>query len=195
MAVPLGRAFYARPSVEVGRDLLGCEIRCGDTAGRIVEVEIYDQDDPASHSHRGPTPRARVMFGEPARLYVYRSYGIHWCANVVCEEPGRGAAVLIRALEPVDGLAVMEARRGRAAIRDLCSGPGKLCQALGIDGTMNGSSLEDGPVRVTAGGDPPARIVVGPRIGISVATEVPWRLGVAGSPYLSRPFPMEVSDE
>ncbi len=166
----------------------------GDAVGRIVEVEIYDQDDPASHSHRGPTPRARVMFGDPGHLYVYRSYGIHWCANVVCEEPGRGAAVLIRALEPVQGLTLMEGRRGRSGTRELCSGPGKLCQALGIDGTMNGGSLVDGPVRITTG-EPPRRIVSGPRIGISVAVDVPWRLGVADSPYLSRPFPMEVLNE
>lgn len=194
MPGPLDRAFYARSSAEVGRALLGCEMRCGNAAGRIVEVEIYDQSDPASHSHRGPTPRARVMFGEPGHLYVYRSYGIHWCANVVCEEPGRGAAVLIRALEPTDGLSAMEERRGRSGVRDLCSGPGKLCQALGIDGTMNGSSLIEGPVRIAAD-DHPRRIVTGPRIGISVAVDVPWRLGVADSPYLSRPFPMEVIDE
>lgn len=194
MAAVLTRAFFARDSLEVARDLLGVEMRCGVTAGRIVEVEAYDEKDPASHSFRGPTPRARVMFDEPGHLYVYRSYGIHWCANVVCGEVGHGAAVLIRALEPTDGLAEMAARRGRDGRCDLCSGPGKLCSALGIDGRMNGTSLHDGPVRLSPGPAPDV-VAVGPRIGISVATEVPWRLGDANSPYLSRSFPMEVTDE
>ncbi len=188
MRAVLGPGFFARPSWEVAPDLLGCELRCGVAAGRIVEVEIYDQDDPASHSFRGPTPRARVMYGEPGRLYVYRSYGLHWCANVVCDVAGHGAAVLIRALEPTDGLDLMRERRGRSAVRDLCSGPAKLCSALGIEGTMNDTSLVDGPVRVLSG-EPAPSVRRGPRIGISVATEVPWRLGVAGSAYLSRPFP------
>ena len=182
-----GREFFERPSSEVARDLLGCELSHGETAGRIVEVEIYDQDDPASHSFRGPTPRAGVMFGEAGRLYVYRSYGLHWCVNVVCDVVGHGAAVLIRALEPTAGIERMRERRGREALRDLCSGPGKLCAALGIDGGLNAMSLADGPVRLIRG-DPPIGVLAGPRIGISVATEVPWRLGVAGSPYLSRPF-------
>lgn len=154
----------------------------------IVEVERYQQDDPASHSFRGPTPRAAVMFGPPGRLYVYRSYGIHWCANVVCEPEGVASAVLLRAAAPVRGLDLMRARRGVHDERLLASGPGRLCQALGIDGSMNGSSVTDGPVRILEG-DPVESVLTGPRIGISVARDRPWRLGVDGSPHLSRPFP------
>ncbi len=188
----LGREFFARSVGEVARDLLGCVLAVGEVAGRIVEVERYQQDDPASHSFRGPTRRAAVMFGSPGVLYVYRSYGIHWCANVVCEPEGQGAAVLIRALAPLRGLDEMRLRRGTAIERRLCSGPGRLCQALGIDGTMNGSVLGTGPVRVLAG-DPVTKVSVGPRIGISQATHQPWRLGVTGSPHLSRPFPAAVA--
>ena len=131
------------------------------------------------------------MFGPAGRLYVYRSYGIHWCANVVCEPEGHGAALLLRAAEPVRGLAAMRRRRGVEDARLLCSGPGRLCRALGIDGTMNGSVVGAGPVRIAAG-DAVHDVVVGPRIGISVAVDRPWRLGVAGSPHLSRPFPSRV---
>ncbi len=188
----LDEAFFARPVAQVAPDLLGCVIQVGDLAGEIVEVERYQQDDPASHSFRGPTPRAAVMFGPPGRLYVYRSYGIHWCANVVCEPEGQGAAVLIRAVAPTRGLEVMRTRRGTSDARRLCSGPGRLCQAFGIDSSMNASVLGAGPVRLFAGG-PVSDIAVGPRIGISVATEQPWRFGVAGSPHLSHPFPMPVA--
>lgn len=181
-------AFFDRPVAEVARELLGCRMASADAAGRIVEVEVYDQHDPASHSFRGVTPRTAVMFGPPAHLYVYRSYGIHWCANVVCQPAGEGAAVLVRALEPLEGLDAMRARRGVDAERLLCAGPGRLCQALGIDGTMNGTSVIDGPVTITPG-DPVDEVAIGPRIGISVAVEEPRRLGVAGSPYCSRPFP------
>jgi len=181
-------AFFARPASEVARDLLGCRLVTDDAAGRIVEVEVYDQDDPASHSFRGVTPRTTVMFGPPGHLYVYRSYGIHWCANVVCEPEGRGAAVLLRALEPLEGLDAMRRRRGMDTERLLCAGPGRLCQALGIDGTMNATSVLDGPVRVEEG-ERVDEIVIGPRIGISVAVDEPRRLAVAGSPYRSRPFP------
>ena len=184
----LDEAFFARAVCEVAPALLGCVIAVGDLAGEIVEVERYQQDDPASHSFRGPTPRAAVMFGPAGRLYVYRSYGIHWCANVVCEPEGRGAAVLIRAVAPTRGLDVMRARRRTLDDRRLCSGPGRLCAALGIDGSMNGTVLGDGPVSLFAGASVPD-VAVGARIGISVATEMPWRYGVAGSPHLSRPFP------
>lgn len=184
--------FFARPVGEVARNLLGCTIAVGETAGTIVEVERYQQDDPASHSFRGPTPRAAVMFGPPGRLYVYRSYGLHWCANVVCEPAGSGAAVLLRALEPVAGLEVMRERRGGVADRLLCSGPGRLCAALGIDASMNASVIGPGPVRILRGRGV-SDVLCGPRIGISVGTDRPWRLGVAGSPHLSRPFPAQVA--
>lgn len=188
----LDEAFFARPVAQVARDLLGCVIEVGDLAGEIVEVERYQQDDPASHSFRGPTPRAAVMFGPPGRLYVYRSYGIHWCANVVCEPEGHGAAVLLRAVAPTRGLDLMRERRGTVDDRKLCSGPGRLCEAFGIDGSMNASVLGEGPVRLRAG-TPVAAIAVGPRIGISAATERPWRFGIADSPHLSRPFPRAVA--
>ena len=190
--VLLDEAFFARPVAQVAPELLGCVLEIGDLAGEIVEVERYQQDDPASHSFHGPTPRAAVMFGPPGRLYVYRSYGIHWCANVVCEPEGHGAAVLIRAVAPTRGLDVMRQRRGPVDDRRLCSGPGRLCQAFGIDGSMNASVLGAGPVRLRAG-VPVPDIAIGPRIGISVATEQPWRLGVAGSPHLSLPFPTAVA--
>jgi DNA-3-methyladenine glycosylase len=188
----LDEAFFARPVAQVAPELLGCVIEVGDLAGEIVEVERYQQDDPASHSFRGPTPRAAVMFGPPGRLYVYRSYGVHWCANVVCEPEGHGAAVLLRAIAPTRGLDVMRERRGTADERKLCSGPGRLCEAFGIDGSMNASVLGRGPVRVFAG-TPVAEVAVGPRIGISVATDQPWRFGIAGSAHLSRPFPVAVA--
>ena len=184
----LDQEFFARPVGDVAADLLGCVLEVGAAAGVIVEVERYQQDDPASHSFRGPTPRAAVMFGPPGRLYVYRSYGMHWCANVVCEPEGRGAAVLIRALAPIRGLDLMRGRRGGVADRLLCSGPGRLCEALGIDGSMNATVVGGGPVRILAG-EPVDAVLSGPRIGISAATDRPWRLGVAGSPHLSRPFP------
>jgi len=187
-ARPLDEEFFARPVGEVAPALLGAVIVVDGVGGEIVEVERYQQDDPASHSFRGPTPRSAVMFGPPGRLYVYRSYGIHWCANVVCEPEGAGAAVLLRAVAPRFGLERMRERRGRVPDRRLASGPGRLCAALGIDGGMNGSVVGEGPVRIAAG-DPVERVLVGPRIGISVATERPWRFGVGGSPHLSRPFP------
>ena len=169
-----------------------CE--AGDRAGTIVEVEAYEgADDAASHAHRGPTDRNRVMFGPPARLYVYRIYGIHWCANVVCGPEDSPGAVLIRAIEPVDGIDAMWADRPKATRPlDLGSGPGKLCAALGIDGTHNGVDLLDrsAPVRLGPGWTP-ARdaVVAGPRIGISKATERPWRFAVAGNGNVSRPRP------
>ena len=188
----LDETFFARPVGEVAPQLLGCVIEVGAVAGQIVEVERYQQDDPASHSFRGPTPRAAVMFGPAGRLYVYRSYGIHWCANVVCEPEGHGAAVLIRAVAPTRGLDLMRERRGTDVDRNLCSGPGKLCEAFGIDGLMNATELGAGPVRLLRG-EPVSDTVCGPRIGISVAVDKPWRFGVAGSPHLSRPFPQAVA--
>ena len=188
----LDEAFFARPVGEVAPQLLGCVIQVGAVAGQIVEVERYQQDDPASHSFRGPTSRAAVMFGAPGRLYVYRSYGIHWCANVVCEPEGHGAAVLIRAVAPMRGVDLMRRRRGTDIDRNLCSGLGKFCQAFGIDGSMNATQLGTGPVRLLRG-KPVSDMVCGPRIGISVATDKPWRFGVAGSTHLSRPFPVAVA--
>jgi DNA-3-methyladenine glycosylase len=156
--------------------------------GRIVETEAYDREDPASHSHSGPTPRNQAMFGPPGRAYVYRSYGIHWCLNFVCREEGHGAGVLIRAIEPLEGLAAMCERRGVHEPRLLCSGPGRVGQALGIVHAMNGHRLDQPPFEVRSA-QRPHEIVVGPRIGISKAADVPWRFGMAGSRFVSRPFP------
>lgn len=188
------RSCLAGPATVVAPSLLNkllvVDDAGGSVGGRIVEVEAYDQNDPASHSHRGPTPRCEVMFGRAGHLYVYRSYGIHWCANVVCEGVGHGAAVLIRALEPVCGVQEQRRRRGRELERDLCSGPGKLCQALALSGDDNGIDLcrDDGRVRLLDDGlPPPASPARGPRIGISKAVENPWRWWVADSPHVSRP--------
>ncbi|HKY24605.1 MAG TPA: DNA-3-methyladenine glycosylase [Gaiella sp.] len=165
--------------------LIGWTLLLDGVGGRIVEVEAYAADDPASHSYRGPTPRTEVMFGPPGRLYVYRSYGLHWCANVVCEEPGRGAALLLRALEPTDGLEAMHARRGLAEPRLLCSGPGRLTQALGLTSVHNGADLTDPPFALVP---PVAPVPVErtPRIGITKAIEKPWRYVEAGSSWSSR---------
>jgi DNA-3-methyladenine glycosylase len=165
--------------------LIGWTLLVDGVGGRIVEVEAYAADDPASHSFRGPTPRAAVMFGPPGRLYVYRSYGLHWCANVVCEEPGRGAALLLRALEPTHGLERMRARRGVDDPRLLCAGPGRLTQALGLTGAHNTADLGAPPFELVA---PPSRAAVErtPRIGISRATDRLWRYVEAGSSWSSR---------
>jgi DNA-3-methyladenine glycosylase len=181
-------SFYDRPVLEVARDLIGCVITHGDTAGVIVETEAYHESEPASHSFAGLTPRTSIIFGPPGRAYIYRSYGIHALLNAVCEPVGVGAAVLIRALEPIDGIDHMRARRGLDAVRQLCSGPGKLTQALGIELDLNGSDLRRGPIifsaRPAAWRDPP--IDVDARIGITKAAELPWRFTVAGSPFVSR---------
>ena len=184
------RAFFERPVATVAPELLGMVLACGDRAGRIVEVEAYGgADDPASHGHRGRTPRNAAMFGPPGRLYVYFTYGVHWCANVVCEPEGRCGAVLIRALAPLRAVEQMWADRPKARReRDLCSGPAKLTAALGIDGGHNGTDLIDpnAPVTLHHGAEPPRR-AAGSRIGITAATDRPWRWYVPGAPNVSRP--------
>ena len=190
-ATTLDVAFYDRPVLEVARDLVGCTVRHGDTAGVIVETEAYHESEPASHAYVGLTARTATLFGPPGRAYVYRSYGIHALLNAVCEPEGEGAAVLIRALEPLDGLDTMRARRGPHRAEDLCSGPGKLTQALGIELGENGTSLVDGPVRFgpPVAARPAIEIAAGPRIGITKAVELPWRFCAAGSRHVSRPWP------
>ena len=183
----LTRDFFARPVHEVAPELIGATLLVDGVGGRIVEVEAYDQDDPASHSFRGMTTRTASMFGPAGHAYVYRSYGIHWCLNLVCGVEGRAEAALVRALEPTRGLDVMRERRGVVAERALCSGPGKLCQALGITRVHDGLALDEPPFELlTRESKPP--LAVGPRIGITPAVEQPWRYVLAGSPFLSRRF-------
>jgi DNA-3-methyladenine glycosylase len=179
--------FDASP-VAVARELLGWTLLVGGVGGVIVETEAYDADDPASHSFSGRSARNAAMFGPPGHAYVYLSYGLHWCLNFVCREPGHGAAVLVRALQPTHGLAAMRARRGVEALRLLASGPGRVGQALGIDRSFDGLPLDQPPFEWIA---PPcaAEVALGPRIGITKAAELPWRFGVAGSPFLSRRLP------
>jgi DNA-3-methyladenine glycosylase len=187
----LGRAFYERSVHDVARDLVGCVVRHGETAGRIVETESYHMEEPACHAYAGVTSRTRTLFGPPGHAYVYFSYGIHSLLNAVAEGEGVGAAVLIRALEPVDGIEVMRARRGPVRDEELCNGPGKLTQALGITLEDNGSDLAAGPVVIEA--PPPGwndvPVVAGTRIGITKAVELPWRFSVAGNRSVSRPWP------
>ncbi|MDL2284243.1 DNA-3-methyladenine glycosylase [Oxalobacter sp. OttesenSCG-928-P03] len=171
----------------VARQLIGTTFLVDGVGGIIVETEAYDRTDPASHSYAGPTPRNAVMFDEPACIYVYRSYGIHWCVNFTCREKGHGAAVLIRAIEPTHGIHTMQARRKTENPRLLCAGPGRICQALGITRELNGLPL-DAPHLSLLPASHPAKVIAGPRIGISKAVDVPWRFGLAGSPYLSKPF-------
>jgi DNA-3-methyladenine glycosylase len=188
----LDQAFYDRPVLEVARELVGCVVRHGEIAGVIVETEAYHHSEPACHAYVGLTPRTRTLYGPPGVAYVYRSYGIHALLNAVCEPEGEGAAVLIRALEPLDGIAAMRARRGaHLRLEDLCSGPGKLTQALGIGLELNGTSLIGGPVAFEApvGARPDVEVAVGPRIGITKAVELPWRFCAAGSRHVSRPWP------
>jgi DNA-3-methyladenine glycosylase len=186
-----GVDFYARSVHDVARDLIGCVVRHGETAGRIVETESYHMEEPACHAYVGLTPRTETLFGPPGRAYVYFSYGIHSLLNAVCEDEGVGAAVLIRALEPVDGIDLMRARRGLEPTSDLCSGPGKLTQALGLGLADNGSSLVDGPIEVSERTVEP-EIVVGERVGITKAAELPWRFCDAASPHVSRPWPAQM---
>jgi DNA-3-methyladenine glycosylase len=187
----LPRDFYARPVVEVARDLVGCTLAHGRTAGVIVETEAYHESEPACHAFVGLTPRTRVLFGPPGTAYVYRSYGIHALFNAVCEEDGVGAAVLIRALEPISGLDTMREWRGPHAAEQLCSGPGKLTQALDIELHHNDTDLVGGPIGVAP--RPPGwegvEIVTGTRIGITKAAELEWRFCAAGSRSVSRPWP------
>ncbi|HWA18027.1 MAG TPA: DNA-3-methyladenine glycosylase [Devosia sp.] len=180
--------FFDREVTLVARELIGARFLIRGVGGIIVETEAYHPQDPASHSFRGPTPRNRAMFEGPGRVYVYRSYGIHWCLNFV----GRNAsAVLIRAIEPTEGIPAMRRRRSIKDIRALCSGPGKLCQALGVTGDHDNLLLGDPPFELTLPTHPPASIVAGPRIGITKAVDKPWRFGLQGSRFLSRPFPNE----
>ncbi len=187
----LGATFYARPVLDVARDLLGCVVRHGDSAGVIVETEAYHQAEAACHAHVGLTPRTHILFGPPGLAYVYRSYGIHALLNAVCEPEGVGAAVLIRALEPLEGVDAMRARRGLERLEDLCSGPGKLTQALDIELEFNGSDLAAGPIRIepAAPGWEEIEPVAGPRIGITKAAELPWRFCAPGARSVSRPRP------
>lgn len=184
----LGRKFFDRSVHEVAPELIGATLMVGGAGGVIVEVEAYHHTDPAAHSYIGETERNRVMFGPAGVAYVYRSYGIHWCLNFVCEANGSAAAVLIRALEPNAGLALMRRRRGLDEPRDLCSGPGKLAQALGITRAHNGLALDRPPFELRARPDAP-EIAIGTRIGISKAVDHPWRYGLKGSKFLSKPFP------
>ena len=190
MATAPHRIDFLAPSDEVARALIGAEVYVDGVGGRIVETEAYDREDPASHSFSGLTERNGVMFGPPGRVYVYRSYGLHWCLNFVCREEGHAAAVLIRAIEPLQGLDTMRERRGLADERDerlLCAGPGRLAQAMGVTHDLNGRRLDRAPFELRSRAHE-VPVVVGPRIGISKAVDVPWRFGLAGSRYLSKPF-------
>jgi DNA-3-methyladenine glycosylase len=183
----LTREFFARSVHAVAPELIGATLLVDGVGGRIVEVEAYDQDDPASHGFRGRTARTASMFGPPGHAYVYRSYGVHWCLNLVCAEEGRSEAALVRALEPTEGLEAMRERRGLEPERGLCSGPGKLCQALGITRVHDGLPLDEPPFELLAREEEPP-LAVGTRIGITRAVEHPWRYGLSGSPFLSRRF-------
>ena len=181
----LSRSFFARSVHEVAPDLIGVTLLVDGVGGRIVEVEAYDQEDPASHAYRGRTPRNATMFGPPGHAYVYRSYGIHWCLNLVCGGLEVPEAALIRALEPTAGIEEQRRRRGVEDLRALCSGPGKLCQALALTGEHDGLPLDRRPFRLKERTEVP-EIVTAPRIGITRATELSWRYLEAGSPYVSR---------
>ena len=184
---PLKRSFFARNVLEIAPELIGATLLVDGVGGVIVEVEAYHHTEPAAHSYRGPTTRNMVMFGPPGFVYVYRSYGIHWCVNFVCEKEGSAAAVLIRALQPTHGIPAMRRRRGLHDECLLCSGPGKLCEALGLSIAHNGLPLDAPPIalyRRTTEVD----VVAGVRIGITKAADLPWRFGLKGSKFLSKPF-------
>jgi DNA-3-methyladenine glycosylase len=181
------RKFFAQSVHVVAPRLIGATLLVDGVGGRIVEVEAYHHLDPAAHSYRGPTPRNAVMFGPPGFAYVYRSYGIHWCLNFVCEPAGSASAVLIRAIEPTDGLDIMRRRRRLTDERLLCSGPGRLCEAMGITVAHNGLALDAPPFCLRLA-PRMADVVVGPRIGITKAVDEPWRYGLKGSKFLSKPF-------
>jgi DNA-3-methyladenine glycosylase len=181
------RSFFDRSVHKVAPELIGATLLVGGTGGIIVEVEAYHHTDPAAHSYRGRTERNAVMFGPAGFAYVYRSYGVHWCLNFVCEGQDSASAVLLRALEPMAGIAAMRRRRGMAEEHQLCSGPGKICQALSITIKHNGLALDHAPFELRARRQKP-EIVVGPRIGITKAVDEPWRYGLKGSKFLSKPF-------
>ena len=183
----LRKSFFARPVLEVAPELIGATFLFARTGGVIVEVEAYHHTDPAAHSFGGMTERNAVMFGPPGFAYVYRSYGLHWCVNFVCEDKGSAAAVLIRAVEPTAGLALMRRRRGLKEARLLSSGPGRLCQAMGITHAQNGLALDEAPFSLISR-DAEPEILTGPRIGITKAIDLPWRYGLKGSRFLSKPF-------
>ncbi len=179
--------FYSGDVCTVARALIGCVVRHGETAGVIVETEAYHESEPACHAYVWRTPRTVTLFGPPGLAYVYRSYGVHWCVNLVCAGPGRAEAALVRALKPERGLELMRARRGVDAERALCSGPGKLCQALAVTRANNGQPLDEPPFMLLAR-EATLEIAIGRRIGISSGVEREWRYGLAGSPYVSRRF-------
>jgi DNA-3-methyladenine glycosylase len=183
----LAREFFARRVHEVAPDLIGCTLLVDGVGGPIVEVEAYDHEDPASHGFSGETARNRSMFGPPGHAYVYRSYGVHWCLNLVCEEEATAAAVLLRGLEPTHGVEEMRSRRRLDAPSLLASGPGRLCQALAVTREHDGLALDRRPFELLAREFEP-EIVTGPRIGITRAADLPWRYGLAGSPFVSRTF-------
>jgi DNA-3-methyladenine glycosylase len=178
---------FESPAPALARALIGATLLVDGVGGRIVETEAYEREDPASHSHRGPTRRNAAMFGRPGDVYVYRSYGLHWCLNIVCRAAGHGAAVLIRAIEPLAGRDAMRERRRLDDPRLLCAGPGRVGQALGISAAHDGLRVDASPFELRPAGER-LPISCGPRIGITKATEHPWRFGLAGSPFLSRPF-------
>ncbi len=190
VAKRLTKSFFDRSVHEVAPDLIGATLLVNGVGGRLVEVEAYHHTDPAAHSFRGPTRRNAVMFGPAGYVYVYRSYGIHWCLNFVCEPKGSASAVLIRAIEPTAGFALMRRRRGTPDARLLCSGPGRLCEALGITDRHNGLALDVPPFALFAR-QGEVEVVTGPRIGITKAVDRPWRYGEKGSRFLSKPFRAE----
>jgi DNA-3-methyladenine glycosylase len=193
----MNRDFFARSVHEVARDLIGCTLAVDGAAGIIVEAEAYDATDPACHAYVGKTARNEVLFGPPGRAYVYLSYGIHSLLNAVAEPEGSAAAVLIRALEPTDGIGLMRERRGREEIEELCSGPGKLTEALAVGLELNGADLDAPPFELLPrdSGWSGCEIVTAPRIGITKAAELPWRYCAAGSRYVSRPWPHSLASE
>ena len=192
MVKRLRRAFFRRSVHEVAPDLIGAVLLVDGVGGRVVEVEAYHHTEPAAHSFGGLTSRNAVMFGPPGYAYVYRSYGIHWCLNFVCEPKGSAAAVLIRALEPTAGLRAMRRRRGTADDRLLCAGPGRLCEALGVTHAHNGMALDRPPFEIFARAGA-VDVVAGPRIGLTKAIDLPWRYGLKGSRFLSKPFAAAVT--